>query len=184
MPVTDAATTWLQLASLLPFDDLVIAADHLIRVPRKQVPGDLRPYVPEEALALRITRFRGRGRRAAIEAAEWMREGSDSPRETALRLALIRSGLPEPELNRRIDDDLGRFIAFGDLVYPEWKVVVEYDGEQHRVDSKQYRDDVARHEALLEARWVHIRESKDTPSSGWDSTPARTRRALRLRGWR
>ncbi|NQX34211.1 endonuclease domain-containing protein [Herbiconiux sp. VKM Ac-2851] len=181
--VTDAGATWLQLAEVLRDDDLVIAADHFIRIPRHPDPGDPRPHIEAEQLAMRAGRHRGRGRRSALRAVERMREGSDSPRETRLRLALIAAGLPEPRLNLRIEAG-GRFIGFGDLVYPEWKVVVEYDGEQHRLDSDQYRRDVARHEALLEAGWVHIRESRTTPFSGPDSAVSRTRRALALRGWR
>ncbi len=98
-----------------------------------------------------------------------------------LRLELVRAGLPEPRLNVPIVDAFGRFIAFGDLVYSEEKVLVEYDGEQHRLDSVQFQHDIARHETLLEAGWIHIRETKETPATGADSTVHRTRRALALR---
>jgi hypothetical protein len=180
--VTDAATTWLQLTQIVSVRDLVAAADFLIRVPRRPDPDDPRPHVGMHDLIRQATSYRGRGRRAALEAAGRMREGSDSPRETWVRLDLEDAGLPEPSPNCRIDHR-GRFIGYGDLVYPLWKVVVEYDGEQHRLDSRQYQHDVARHEALLEAGWIHIRESKDTPEPGPDSTVARTRRALTHRGW-
>lgn len=101
-----------------------------------------------------------------------------------LRLSLIRHGLPEPALNLPLLDARGGRIGFGDHVYPEFRVVVEYDGEQHRTDSKQFLHDIERHEALVRADWLHLRETKETPRSGPRSTPWRTERALRVRGWR
>lgn len=42
------------------------------------------------------------------------------------------AGLPEPALNAPIFDVDGSLVAIGDLVWWEQKVVVEYEGDQHR----------------------------------------------------
>ncbi|WP_313675738.1 hypothetical protein [Mycolicibacterium sp.] len=44
-----------------------------------------------------------------------------------------------------------------DMGWPEFMVAVEYDGEQHRTDTMQYRGDVARSEYLDGAGWRRIR---------------------------
>lgn len=69
-----------------------------------------------------------------------------SPRETLLRLLIRDAGLPEPEINFWIYDDDGRFLTESDLVYPEEKVVLEYEGDHHRTDVVQWRKDIARRE--------------------------------------
>lgn len=181
--VLDPATVWLQLAPRLFRDDLVAAADHLVLTPRRQLEDDRRPHVPLDRLADRARRFRGRGRRNALDAIPHVRDGAESPRETALRLALVRAHLPEPALNLAVCDADGIRIGYGDLVYPEYKVLVEYEGEQHRLDAGQFFGDIERHEAFVRAGWIHLRESKVTPPSGPRSTPARTRDALSSRGW-
>ncbi len=96
----------------------------------------------------------------------------------------MRNGLPEPELQSKILDDHGRFIGYGDLAYPEFKVLVEYDGQQHRTDAVQYHEDGIRHDELLAAGWKHIRVDKESPRFGQLSAPVRARQALHARGWR
>lgn len=81
-----------------------------------------------------------------------------------------------------IKDERGLPIGFGDLVYPSYKVLVEYEGEQHRTDSTQFYRDIERHEQLARAQWILIRESKKTPLTGPRSTSARARHALLSRG--
>ncbi|MGA1837892.1 hypothetical protein VD659_13280 [Herbiconiux sp. 11R-BC] len=182
--VLDVGTVWLQLAMALTVDELVAVADYIVLTPRKQTGDDVRPYLSLDRLGDRVRRYRGRGRRNALMALELARDGSESPRETALRLALGRHRLPEPALNLEILNEHGFRIGYGDLVYPEFRVVVEYEGEQHRTDSKQFFADIERHEALVRAGWIHLRETKETPASGPRSTPWRTGFALHSRGWR
>ncbi|MGD8194952.1 hypothetical protein ACEXQB_010730 [Herbiconiux sp. P18] len=182
--VVDPVTCWLQLATMLSFDDLVAAGDHLVLTPRQQGRGSPRPFTTLDALAARLEVSRQRGARPARQALGAVRDGAESRQETRLRLALIRHGLPEPALNVPILGPDGGFVAFGDLVYPEFAVLVEYDGEQHRTSSRQYYRDVERGEALIGAGWMVIRETKETPRTGPRATVARTELALLTRGWR
>jgi very-short-patch-repair endonuclease len=101
-----------------------------------------------------------------------------SPRETRLRLLVLDSGLPEPEINYWIYDDRGRFLTESDLVYPREKVVLEYEGDHHRTDVKQWRKDIARRESLEDAGWRVIRVSADDLDLYPDRLITRIRRAL------
>ncbi|WP_291049345.1 hypothetical protein [Herbiconiux sp.] len=184
LPVVDPVSAWLQLAPLIGLDDLVAMGDYLVLTPRRQKRQDPRPYTSRAELESRLRAFRGRGKRNAVEALQLIRDGAESPRETRLRLRLVRNGLPEPELNVEIKDERGLRIGFGDLVYSSHKVLVEYEGEQHRTDSTQFYRDIERHERLARAQWILIRESKETPLTGPRSTCARTRHALLSRGAR
>jgi very-short-patch-repair endonuclease len=78
---------------------------------------------------------------------------------------MIRSGLPEPELNPRLYR-AGRFLARADLVYRAQRVIVEYDGEKHRTDDRQYDRDLVRLDALRDAGWtiVQVRKQGLRPS--------------------
>ncbi|MFB2556877.1 hypothetical protein [Herbiconiux liangxiaofengii] len=181
--VTDAASTWVHLAASLTLPDLVAAGDHLVLTPRSRHPIERRPFCGVDDLVARLRNVRGGGHVKAARALHLIRDGAESRRETHLRLQLLGHGLPEPDLQGVILDAHGRFVARGDLVYPAFKVLVEYDGQQHRESSMQFHHDVARHEALLAEGWTHLRADLHTPLAGRDSAPARTERALRARGW-
>jgi len=57
---------------------------------------------------------------------------AESPMETRLRWLLVRAGLPAPDVQVDLHDPVGRFIARADLYYPAAKVVIEFDGANHR----------------------------------------------------
>jgi len=182
-PVTDAVTTWLSLAAILPLDELVVAADHLMLDPYQLDPADLRPYVSREQLAEAVEGFHGRGARAAASALRLARSGAESRQETLLRLLLQRAGLPDPELNTDVTDVAGRVLGRGDLVYPAFRTVVEYDGEQHRLDDRQYERDEHRIESFFGARWDVVRVRKRGLGAARADTVARVTRALVRGGW-
>jgi hypothetical protein len=159
--VSDAATTWCHLASSLSDDDLIAAGDHLVLTPVRQNAGDPRPYCTLEELTERVAAYRGRGSIRARRAVTQVRDGAESRRESLLRLRLIAAGLPEPELGVDVFDFSGVWIARVDMIYPRWKVIVEYDGDQHRTSTAQYERDIHRLDALHDAgnRVVRIRNS-------------------------
>lgn len=59
-------------------------------------------------------------------------EPAESPMETRLRWLLIQSGLPKPQVQPNLHDANGRFVGRADLYYPQARVVIEYDGANHR----------------------------------------------------
>ena len=153
MQVTSPVDTWCQLSTMLSLDALIEAGDALVR--RKQ------PLATMDELRAGVLRYTGqRGAKKLREAFESVRPRTDSAKETATRLVIVRAGLPEPEVNGEIFDRLGRKIATGDLVFRKYKVLVEYDGEQHRTDEEQYHWDVDRLDAIMEAGWRVIRINK------------------------
>ncbi|MFC4224730.1 hypothetical protein [Lysinibacter cavernae] len=112
-----------------------------------------------------------------------IREGSDSRQETLLRLLLADAGLPEPELNVDVCDSAGNWIARVDLLYSEFGVVVEYDGDQHRTSKRQYERDIHRFEDLMLAMNAVVRVRASGLASGWPDTLHRVTSALRSAGW-
>jgi hypothetical protein len=114
---------------------------------------------------------RGRGCRAARRAAALVRARVDSPKESELRLMLVLAGLPEPACNQGIGTDEW-FIGHGDLVYEVFRVVLEYEGDQHRLDKAQWDSDIGRFEQFVGEGWNAIRVT---------AARMRTPRALVLR---
>ncbi len=57
---------------------------------------------------------------------------AESPMETRLRWLLIQAGLPRPEVQATLRDGAARFVGRVDLYYPEARLVLEYDGGNHR----------------------------------------------------
>jgi len=149
--VTDPVETWTDLAASLTVDELVAMGDGLLA--RR---GPLTTLAELERAA--STGRPGAGRlRAALE---WMRPGTDSWRETMLRLALVRRGVPEPEVNGVIIDDRGTVIAHGDLVWREQRLIVEYEGREHWADARQFRIDIGRINRIGAHGWRHHRVDK------------------------
>jgi hypothetical protein len=142
-PTTTAAWTWADLASLPPLSvvDLVIAGDAF---------ATRDPALLERLVAIGRRGGPRRGARKLRAAAELLRSGSGSPMETRARLAFLEAGLPEPELNATVHGPDGHFVARVDFLWREARVVVEYEGDQHRTDRRQWQNDIARVRLLEE----------------------------------
>ncbi|WP_308287567.1 DUF559 domain-containing protein [Cryobacterium sp. 1639] len=174
LPVTDPVTTWCDLAVSLGLDDLIAVGDHLL--------GKLEPAASMDELGAAVAARAGRrGVHRLREALEWVRPRVESPRETRLRLLVVRAGFPEPDTNLDLHLPAGRKRARGDLVYMRYKILVEYDGEQHRTDDAQYARDLERLDDLAAAGWRVIRAAKFSRPA---KILSRLDEALRARGWR
>lgn len=122
-----------------------------------------------------------RGVRRVRDVMAFVREGSESPMETRVRLMIRFAHLPEPAPNRVIRDAQRRFLARGDLVYERWKVLVEYDGIWHDRTAEQRQRDLRRRERLEAAGWLLVVvtvKDLDVPAE----VVHRVHRALVLRG--
>ena len=179
--VSDAASTWLALASVLGLDDLVAVGDHLILDPRVLNPHDPRPYVTVEELAARLAGYHGRGARLAHEALLLLRQGAESRPETLVRLLLARAGFPEPVLQAPIFDDAGKLLGYADLYWPDLKIVVEYDGQHHRTDDVAYDRDLIRIDDFIAAGNLVVRIRKYGLFRAPAGEVARVERAFRQR---
>lgn len=98
--------------------------------------------------------------------------------ETVLRLALVSAGMPEPTVNYQILGRDGGVAAHGDLVYPESRLVVEYDGEHHRTDAHQYHVDIDRLWRIRSLGWEIVRLNKSHLRGDASEAVRRVRLAL------
>ncbi|OBF07209.1 hypothetical protein A5730_12530 [Mycobacterium sp. ACS4054] len=106
------------------------------------------------------------GLRRLETALELVDPGSASPRESYLRLLLIDAGVPRPQTQIPVIGDDGIPFAYLDLGWPEQLVAVEYDGDQHRTDRRQYVKDIQRLEMLEEMGWIVVRVvAEDRPAA-------------------
>ena len=174
LAVASPVATWCDLATTLGLDDLIAAGDYLL--------GSLRPGATMLELTNAVDRRPGhRGTERLRQALVWVRPRVESRQETRLRLLILRAGFPEPDTNVYLPLRPGRKRVRGDLVYLKYRVLLEYDGEQHRTDSAQYARDVERLDDVMADGWRVIRVLKETPTS---EVLARLDDALRSRGWR
>ena len=80
---------------------------------------------------------------------------TDSPMETRLRLLIVRAGLPRPVANLDVVVD-GGWLARPDLSYPALMIAIEYDGDHHRTDRRQWQRDIGRRRGLEDAGWLLV----------------------------
>jgi very-short-patch-repair endonuclease len=174
LPVLAPCDAWCQLGAFVTGDDLIAAGDRLLGWPT--------PLAEESELDDAITRFGSRrGARAIARARREIRARSASARETQIRLTVLRARrFPDAELNGRIDVSTGG-VTHGDLVFRAFRVILEYDGGQHRTSERQFLRDVERLNDLAQDGWLVIRTHKRTPET---EILARLDGALRSRGWR
>lgn len=181
--ITTRTRTWLDCARKMSIDELTVAADHLLRIPRPEFEGREEPYATAEDLAVLLDRHKGTpGIRKARLALQQARIGADSAPETRLRLAVVRAGLPEPELNRPAGLADG-VVRAPDLAFQKYRVAAEYEGAVHS-DPEQVDRDINREEDYSQAGWIQVRISKRHMMNGARAAVAKIRNALISHGWR
>jgi very-short-patch-repair endonuclease len=100
---------------------------------------------------------------------------AESPMETRLRWLLIQAGLPRPEVQTNLHDSKGRFIGRADLYYPAAKLVLEYDGGNHR---ERLVEDDRRQNLLINAGFRLLRVTAADIHNRPDVVEAQVRIAL------
>ncbi len=107
-----------------------------------------------------IDRYKGaRGVRRCQPVLSLMDGGAQSPKESWLRLLLIEAGLPRPTTQIRVTD--GLLVAYLDMGWEGPMIALEYDGDQHRSDRRQYVKDIRRAEMVSRLGWTVIRVIKE-----------------------
>lgn len=144
--LASAEHSFLAACAHLDLVDAVMAGDQLVHRGHT-TPADVVSYVSGAC---------GRGVRTARRAAALVRAGSESPRETYVRLALVLAGLPEPACNVNVGTAT-EFIGRGDLVYLAYRLVIEYDGRHHVDVQQQWEQDLDRHDAFDASAWGMVR---------------------------
>ena len=101
-----------------PAVEALIAIDMAIRKRRTNSP----------ALAQYAEAMNGRPGAARLRSLAQLAAPAESPMETRLRWLLIEAGLPQPQVQAKLLAGAAR----ADLYYPEARLVIEYDGVNHR----------------------------------------------------
>jgi hypothetical protein len=151
--VTTPARTALDLACRYPLGEAVAAIDALARA----------THLKMADVELLAARYRGRrGIRQARTVLDLVDPGAESPKETRLRLLVIRHGFPRPQTQIPVYDEYGALVAVLDMGWEDIKLALDYEGNHHR-DPDRFNKDVRRHDDVTELGWMDIRvTSRDT----------------------
>lgn len=145
--VTTPARTALDIACRYPLGKAVAAIDALARATHLKLAD----------VDLLAERHKGRrGIRNARKVLDLVDPGAESPRETWLRLLVIRHGFPPPRTQITLHNEYGACVAVLDMGWEEIKLALDYDGEHHR-DPIRFNKDIRRHDEVTELGWTDIR---------------------------
>jgi hypothetical protein len=122
-----------------------------------------------------------RGLRQLESVLDLVDAGAQSPRETWLRLLLIRAGFPRPQTQIPVLSPDGSHWYYLDMGWEELKLAVEYDGDHHRFDPAVFAYDIRRFEDLQTLGWTDIRVTARHPSAEVVQRVRRAWDALTLR---
>ena len=151
MRVTTPARTGFDIARRRPHDAAVANLDAL---------GNATGLTTGEVFAV-ARRHRGSpGLRQLAKVLDLYDPGAASPKETWLRLLVIRADYPRPRTQIPVRSADGRRRYYLDMGWEDLMLALEYDGEHHRVDPVVYAHDILRSEDLSALGWTRIRVVK------------------------
>lgn len=151
--LTSLARTWCDLGSILELEALIAAGDFLLWW---RQPASLR--LDRSDLEDAVRRFTGRRGTPLLRLAlPFLSDRADSAAESKMRVRFWHAGLPAPEVNREVYDDLGNFIGMPDLRWPEYRSAFDYEGDHHRTDRIQWGKDLRRAPRFEDAKWSYLR---------------------------
>lgn len=148
LPVTTADRTAFDLGRRGPLTAAVARLDALIRATDVGV-GDI------EALAAGHPHTRGL--RQLEKALDLVDVGAESPKETWLRLLLIRHDFPRPRTQIPVPAPDGHTTYYLDMGWEDLELAVEYDGDHHRTTKDRFAYEIQRAEDIAAAGWHVVR---------------------------
>jgi len=169
--VTTPLRTCFDLMCRRELIEAVVAADAMLNANVIAL-ADLRDFIAAHS--------RWRGVPQARRALALADGDAQSPQETRLRLQLVLSGLPKPEVNQAVLDSNGNVVAWPDLLYREAKIVIEYDGAHH-LPRKQRTKDGRRERRLERLGYIVLRYTAEDLAQP-AAIVAEVRSHLRARG--
>ncbi|OBJ37647.1 endonuclease domain-containing protein [Mycobacterium colombiense] len=157
LPVTTPERTAFDIGRRGAIRSAVVRLDALARATGLKV---------DDVVRVAMAHPRSPGLRQLETALELLDPGAQSPRESYLRLLLIDAGLPRPQTQIPVLGVDGLPFAYLDLGWQQSMVAVEYDGDQHRTDRRQYVKDIRRIERLERMGWIVVRVvAEDRPAA-------------------
>lgn len=170
VPVTTPARSAFDLGRYRPRTEALARMDELMRVTA---------FNPDDVATL-IERYRGaRGLKQLRALLPLVDGGAASPPESRLRLLFLDTGFPKPTTQIPVPDG-GQVLRTVDMGWEKFKVVVEYDGDQHRTNRIQYVKDLRVLPRIEALDWHITRVIKE--DTDWEIVE-RTYRALVAGGW-
>lgn len=173
LPVLDDSWQFATLGAVLGVDDLTAVADVL------------RTRAAEQGRAIDLSSRLSSGRPGSDRARRALAMsvvGARSRPETLLRLMLRRTGLPWATVGHEITGD--GWSAVPDLAWPEFRVLVEYEGDHHRTNVRQFGHDLQRFDRFGDAEWSTIRATRRDVFDDTSELVGRVARRLRRAGWK
>jgi hypothetical protein len=173
VPVLTDAWLFATLSAVLGVDDLTAVADAL------------RTRAGERKRTIDLSRALSEGRPGSERAHRALAlsvVGAKSRPETLMRLMIRRARLPLPIVGHEITGD--GWSATPDLAWPEFRVLVEYEGDHHRTSAQQFGHDLRRFDRFGDAGWSAIRATRDDVFDDTSELIGRVARRLRYAGWR
>jgi very-short-patch-repair endonuclease len=172
--VTTAARTAFDIGRLRSLDVAIAHLDAL---------GNATGLTAEDVHAVARVHRGARNLRRLEAALDLYDPGSASPKETWLRLLVIRAGYRRPQTQIPVLSPDGLRQYYLDMGWQERMLALEYDGEQHRKDPVQFAYDIRRSEDLHELGWTRVRAVKANSATdvlsrlarAWQSTLRRDR---------
>ncbi len=134
-------------------DDLVeavVAVDALAHTHR---------FNPDRLLGFTVHFPRARGKNRLFDVLTHADRKAMSPMETRLRMLLVLAGLPRPVAQHPVQDPVARTAVWLDLAYPDLRIGIEYEGEEH-IRTERVLRDIGRGTRLVDAGWRIYRYTK------------------------
>jgi hypothetical protein len=171
LPVTTPARTAFDLGRHLQRGQALARLDALARAT---------PFAVEDVLLLAKSYPGARGLRRLKDVLPLVDGGAASPKESWLRLLLLDAGLPKPTTQIPVHRGW-QLVGLLDMGWEDYLVAVEYDGDQHRADRRQFVRDINRLAEMEKLGWVVIRVVAEHRP---DEIVDRVHHALTRRGYR
>lgn len=167
VPLLSPASTWVVLAGELGRAQAVALGDAVIHNPR--IPGTNRlkrePLATLDEVARLVAQPFRRNRRLLDQYLKLLSPHAASPPESRLRLLLHDWGLPTPELDydvyaTDVRDNSGQFLGCSEFAFPEYRLALEYEGDHHRTDPRQWERDIEKYREYANAGWEVLRVTR------------------------
>jgi len=146
--VTTPERTAFDLGRRGKLDDAIARLDALARATQLKVAA-----VEDIAAHHRHTR----GLRQLEAALDLVDAGAESPKETWLRLLVIRDGYPRPQTQIPVLSPDGRRRYYLDMGWPELMLALEYEGDHHRTTRERFAYEIMRADDIRDVGWLVIR---------------------------
>lgn len=172
--VENPAVLLFSCAELLDLPNLVALGDAILHLAPPGVGETWSDLLADSGRRAGGARFR--------RALPLLREGVRSRTESLLRLQIRAAGLPEPTVAHPVSGD--GWVQHPDLAWPEFRLLVEYEGDDHRADPRRFAMDIRRMERYDDAEWSAVRLTRRDVYVDPDEAMGRLEKRLRRAGWR